>query len=79
MIATYKTNADVLDGKMIDSIKSAFSGKDIRIIVSEIPKNDILSNDELVRRIYEVNNDINVVKFNQEEFDKFVDDLSINA
>ncbi|MFH1051960.1 MAG: hypothetical protein V1779_13650 [bacterium] len=79
MIATYKTNADVLDRNMIDSIKSAFPGKDIRIIVSEIPKNDILSNDELVRRIYEVNNDINVVKFNQEEFDKFVEDLSINA
>lgn len=73
MVSTYKARADELDESLLNSIKLTYLNKNIQIIVSEI---NSLSDSELAKRIYEVDNNINVVKFTSDEFDKFVKELS---
>lgn len=75
MVATYKLNADYLDLSVIDSIKSAFLGKDINIIVTEMPKTKTISDDELKQRIQDLDNGLNTVVFRPKEFENFVDGL----
>lgn len=73
MVSTYRARADELDVGLLNSIKLTYLNKNIQIVVSEI---NSLSDRDLAKRIYEVDNDINVVKFTSEEFDKFVNELS---
>ncbi|MDT3740777.1 MAG: hypothetical protein RO257_14905 [Candidatus Kapabacteria bacterium] len=73
MVSTYRARADELDESLLNSIKLAYLNKNIQIIVSEV---NSLSDAELAKRIYEVDNNINLVKFTPDEFDKFVNELS---
>jgi len=73
MVSTYRARADELDVSLLNSIKLTYLTKNIQITVSEI---NTLSDAELSKRIYEVDNNINLVKFTSEEFDKFVNELS---
>lgn len=50
MIATYKLNAEQIDIRLIESIKSAFYGKEISIVVSE-EDIDSMSSEEMINRI----------------------------
>lgn len=50
MIATYKLNAEQIDTNLIESIKSAFYGKEISIVVSE-EDIDSMSSEEMINRI----------------------------
>jgi len=73
MVSTYKARADELDESLLNSIKLTYLNKNIQIVVSEI---NSLNDAELTKRIYEVDNNINVIKFTSDEFDKFVKELS---
>ena len=76
MISTYKTKANELDESLLNSIKLTYLNKNIQIIVSEITEDYSISDKELTKRIFEVDNNINVIKFTTDEFDTFVDKLS---
>jgi hypothetical protein len=76
MISTYKTNANDLDENLLNSIKLTYHNKNIQIIVTETNDNQSISETELAKRIYEVDNNINIVNFTTEEFDEFVINLS---
>lgn len=74
MIATYKLNAEQIDTNLIESIKSAFYGKEINIIITESGNNKITSS-ELSKRINDLNNNQNTVEFTSSEFNSFVNEL----
>ena len=76
MISTYKTKANELDESLLNSIKLTYLNKNIQIIVSEITEDYSISDMELTKRIFEVDNNINVVNFTADEFDNFVEELS---
>jgi len=77
MIATYKLNAEEIDINLIESIKSAFYGKEINIIITE-SSNNIITSTELSKRINELNNKQNIVEFTPTEFNTFVTELAGN-
>lgn len=76
MISTYKTYANDLDENLLNSIKLTYHNKNIQIIVTETDDKKSISETELAKRIYEVENNINAVDFTTEEFDEFVTNLS---
>jgi hypothetical protein len=76
MTSTYKTYANDLDENLLNSIKLTYFNKNIQIIVTETNENQSISETELSKRIYEVENNINIVDFTTEEFDEFVTNLS---
>ncbi len=75
MISTYKTKANELDESLLNSIKLTYLNKNIQIIVSEITEDYSISDMELTKRIFEVDNNINVINFTTDEFDNFVEKL----
>jgi antitoxin YefM len=42
MVTVYRTNADDLDAAFVESVRAAFKGKDIEIVVSEHDETDYL-------------------------------------
>ncbi len=67
MITTYHLYADNLNISIIKSIKEAFKGKTIEIIVSDTTDAEITT-DELIARINNIKNNVNTVSFTEEEF-----------
>jgi hypothetical protein len=68
MVTTYHLPADQLDLSILKSIKEAFKGKDIEIIISDVK--DSANADELLRRIDNLRKDKNTISFTQEKFFK---------
>ena len=73
METIYRLNADELDNKFIDSLKSVFKNKDIEITVSEIDETEYLlrstKNKELLSKaVSDVENKIGIVTPNQDQF-----------
>ena len=73
METIYRLNADELDNKFIDSLKSVFKNKDIEITVSEIDETEYLlrstKNKELLSKaVSDVKNKIGIVTPNQDQF-----------
>ena len=67
MITTFHLPADNLNLAILKSIKEAFKGKMIEIIVSDT--NDAeTTNDGLFARIENIKNNVNLVSFTEEEF-----------
>jgi hypothetical protein len=68
MITTFHLPADELDLSILKSIKEAFKGKHIEIIISD---NDTkLNSDDLLKRIENLKKNKNTVSFSQEKFFK---------
>jgi signal recognition particle GTPase len=67
MIITYHLSADKLDSSVIRSIKAAFKGREIDIIVSDANDRGHTV-DELLARIENIKNVVNTVTFSQEDF-----------
>jgi hypothetical protein len=66
MITTFNLSADELDMSVLKSIKEAFKGKKIEIIVSDsVSKTSVLE-----ERIKNLKNNKNIVSFSQEDFFK---------
>jgi hypothetical protein len=68
MITTFRLPADELDLDILKSIKRAFKGKDIEIIISDTSESP--KADELLKRIENLRNNKNVVQFTEEKFFK---------
>ena len=68
MITTFHVPADELNLSILKSIKEAFKGKNIEIIVSETRPEE--KADILLRRMGNLKNDKNTVTFSQESFFK---------
>jgi len=68
MITTYYLPADQLDLSILKSIKEAFKGKDIEIIISESKGEDKANT--LLHRMENLRKDKNTVNFSQEVFFK---------
>lgn len=73
METTYRLNADELDNKFVDSLKSIFKNKEIEIVVSEIDETEYLlhstRNKELLSKaVVDVENKIGIVTPNQDQF-----------
>ena len=73
METIYRLNADELDNKFNDSLKSVFKNKDIEITVSEIDETEYLlrstKNKELLSKaVSDVKNKIGIVTPNQDQF-----------
>ena len=66
MITTYNLSADQLDLSILKSIKEAFKGKDIEIIISDT--NQKSSDKVLLKRMSNLRKDKNTIKFTQETF-----------
>jgi hypothetical protein len=67
MTITFQLQADELDQSIIKSIKQAYKGRSIEIIVSEQETN---KEDVLLERIKNIREDVNTVSFTQEDFFK---------
>ena len=68
MITTFRLPADELDLDILKSIKKAFKGRDIEIIISDTSGSP--ESDELLKRIENLRNNKNVIKFSEEKFFK---------
>jgi hypothetical protein len=68
MITTFRLPADELDLDILKSIKKAFKGKDIEIIISDTSDNS--GSDELLKRIENLRKNKNVIQFTEEKFFK---------
>ena len=68
MITTFRLPADELDLDILKSIKRAFKGKDIEIIISDTSESS--KSDELLKRIENLRNNKNVMQFTEEKFFK---------
>jgi hypothetical protein len=68
MITTYHLPADQLDLSILKSIKEAFKGKDIEIIISDTKGAE--SADVLLHRMDNLRKNKNIVNFTQEKFFK---------
>ena len=71
MTATYRLYTENLSSDLITAIKSVFHGKEIQIIISEVPKPN---KEILISRLNNLENNRNIVSFNHDEFYKFVDE-----
>ncbi len=69
MITTFNLPADQLDSSILKSIKEAFKGRDIEIIVSDT-KAAADRSDVLLKRMEKLKKDKNTVSFTQEKFFK---------
>ena len=73
MYTIYRLNADELDGKFIDSLKSAFGHKQIEITVSEADETDYLlrspvNREHLLKAVGDVEAGLNLVTPDQTPF-----------
>jgi hypothetical protein len=68
MIRTYHLRADQLDLSIIKSIKEAFKGKDIEIIISDTVGKD--NTDVLLKLMTNLRKNKKTVSFSQEDFFK---------
>ena len=68
MVTTFHLPADQLDLSILKSIKEAFKGKDIEIIVSDAKSGDNTA--ELLHRMENMRKNKNTVNFTQEKFFK---------
>jgi hypothetical protein len=68
MITTFRLPADELDLDILKSIKKAFKGRDIEIIISDTSES--AKSDELLKRIENLRKNKNVVQFTEEKFFK---------
>ena len=68
MITTFRLNADELDLAIIKSIKEAFKGKNIEIIVSDA--NSSAESKSLLKRIENLKKDKNTITFSEGNFFK---------
>lgn len=63
MVAVYRTNADDLDSGFLESIRAAFKGKQIEIVVTEHDESEaLLSSSENRARLLSAVDDINCGK-----------------
>lgn len=69
MITTFHLPADELNLAIIKSIKEAFKGKNIEIIVSDTNE-QVSKTSDLLARIENLRNDVNTVTFKPDEFFK---------
>ena len=67
MITTINLSADKLDLSILKSIKEAYKGKDIEIIISDKKSDNV---DVLLKRINNLRKNKNTVNFTQENFFK---------
>ena len=68
MITTFRLTADELNSSILKSIKEAFKGKNIEIIISDSPEST--GADELLKRIENLKKNKNTISFSQEKFFK---------
>ena len=68
MITTFRLPADELDLDILKSIKKAFKGRDIEIIISDTSESS--KSDDLLTRIENLRKNKNVVQFTEEKFFK---------
>jgi len=73
MFTIYRLNADELDGKFLDSLKSAFGHKQIEIAVSETDETDYLlrspaNRERLLQAVADVDASRNLVTPDQTPF-----------
>jgi hypothetical protein len=68
MVMTFQLSADELDLGILKSIKEAFKGKSIEIIISETQES--LTWGDLMKRIENLRKNKNTVQFTQENFFK---------
>lgn len=69
MTSTYKVNADLLDINFINSLKSIYHNRNIKIVVTLDNINNI-SDNEIEYRVNDLNNSNNAVSFTNDEFNK---------
>ena len=68
MITTFQLEADKLDSSILDSIKKAFKGKNIEIIISDTSVSETA--EHLHKRMASLRKNKNTVSFSQEKFFK---------
>lgn len=68
MITTYRLAADELNSSIIKSIKEAFKGKSIEIIISDTKES--ASEADILKRMDNLRKNKNVVSFSQDNFFK---------
>ncbi len=68
MITTFTLAADELDMSILKSIKEAFKGRRIEIIISDTKAS--ATDDDLIKRIAHLRKDKNTVSFSQAKFFK---------
>lgn len=73
METTYRLNADELDNKFIDNLKSIFKNKEIEIVVSEVDETEYLlrstaNKEHLLDAINDVENNKRIIVPEQKQF-----------
>ncbi|OGU65775.1 MAG: hypothetical protein A3J84_03510 [Ignavibacteria bacterium RIFOXYA2_FULL_37_17] len=73
METTYRLNADELDNKFVDSLKSIFKNKEIEIVVSEIDETEYLlrstaNKEHLLDAVNDVENNKKIIVPEQKQF-----------
>ncbi len=73
METTYRLNADELDNKFVDSLKSIFKNKKIEIVVSEIDETEYLlrstaNKEHLLDAVNDVENNKKIIVPEQKQF-----------
>ncbi len=71
MLASYRIPADELNAQILKSIKSAFRGKEIEILVSEVDNSSVL-----IDRIKQLKQSKNIVSFTSDQFTDYVNQKS---
>jgi len=71
MLASYRIPADELNAQILKSIKSAFRGKEIEILVSEVDNSSVL-----IDRIKQLKESKDIVSFTPDQFSDFVNQKS---
>lgn len=77
MITTFNLSADELDMSILKSIKEAFKGKKIEIIISDVA--DVSQSEKLLKRVENLKKDKNTVVFSQDKFFKTYSKKIANA
>ena len=67
MVTVYRTNADDLDDAFVESVRAAFKGKDIEIVVSEHDETDYLlssraNREKLLSAVEDIDAEKNLVR-----------------
>ncbi len=73
MFTIYRTNADELDARFLESLKAAFKNKQVEITVSEVDETEYLlrspaNREHLLKAVQDVESNRNLVVPDQEAF-----------